>query len=406
IREKPSTEAGALLALVRISDELRQGADEESVCETTARMALAATSASRAYLALREPGTGEFRARVAFDGKRSMNPDEFMISTTFVDKVVSERVALVAMDTDQDSSLAGAASVVAVGIRSILCVPLWDGAEILGYLYLDSVVGKSKQFKRSDADLVTAIAHQAAAEIRRLRLAQRVRDEESRRRDLARFVSSDVIRVIEKEARAGKLDPTSAMQETLCTVLFADLVGFTSLAEQRSPTEVKRLLDDYLAYMTEILVDKHGGTLDKFLGDGIMGLFGAPFSRGVAEDARAAVAAALEMRDTLDLLRRMRPDYKPLEMRIGINSGKVVAGMIGTPRRLEYTVIGDPVNVASRLEAAAEPGSIFIGDATYQVVRGEFECEPEGEKVVKNRATPVKAWRVVRSIAAKAKTKA
>ena len=392
IRDKPGTETGTLMALVRISDELRQCVDEDAVCETVARMALQATGASRAWLAVKSVEGGELVPRVVLDGPRHVPADELMISTTFIDKVIADRVALVAMDTDRDVSLAGAASVVAVGIRSILCSPLWDGSDILGVLYLDMIAGKGKAFRRVDVDLVTAIGHQAAAEIRRLRLAQRVRNEESRRKDLARFVSADVIRHIEKESRAGRLDPTASMQEQLCTILFADLVGFTALAEQRSPTEVKKLLDDYLGYMMEILVDKHGGTLDKFLGDGIMALFGAPFSRGPAEDARAAVGAALEMRDTLDLLRRMRPDFKQVKVRIGINSGRVVAGMIGTPRRSEYSVIGDAVNVASRLEAAATPGMILIGDATYQVVRSSFECEFAGEKLLKNRESTVKAW--------------
>ncbi len=383
----PSDVAGHLLTLVRISDELRRSTNVEEVCRCAVEMMMEATRASRGVIAVRE-GAG-FIPVV----QRSLRKgdQEVKVSRTFVDKMVQKRVALVALDTGLDQSLSTAKSVVAMQIRSILCAPLWDSEDILGYLYLDQT-GAGRPFGPSDLDFASAVGHQAAAEIKRLRLLDAVRSEQDRRRNLARFLADDVIRHIEQEAEAGRLDPTLSTREQQVTILFADIEGFTTLSEQLEPSQIKRLLDDYFDRMTEILVDRYKGTLDKYIGDAIMALYGAPFSISPEIDARNAVAAAVAMRDTVAELHRDNPNYARFQIRIGINSGRVVAGMIGSQRRLEYSVLGDAVNVASRLESTAATGSIQIGESTFELVRDTFDCRFAGERKVKNRAKPVAAW--------------
>ena len=399
--------AAQLLAVLRLSDELRHCAGVTSVCETAVTMAMKLTGASRAVLALRdnreamasgeplpetsEPGFQRVVERL-LDGAAA--PASIRISGTFVDKVVREKVALLARDTGVDRDLSGAESVMAADIRSLLCTPLWDGEEILGYLYLDTV-GGSHRFRREDFDLVSAIGHLAASEVTRLTLAARIHVEETRHKSLARFFSSDVIRHIEQLGREGKLDPTVSTVEQEVTVLFADIKGFTSMSERLSPAQVKEFLVGYLGRMTEILVDRHGGTLDKYIGDAIMALFGAPFSHGVKNDAERAVAAAVEMRDASIQMRSI-PLFKDLSIHIGINTGKVIAGTLGSDRRLEYTVIGDAVNVASRLESSGEPGRIHIGEGTWTHVKDVFECESAGTKSLRNRAEPVNCYWVTK----------
>ena len=384
--------AGHLLALVRMGEELRGCADVEAVCLAAVSMAVRATGASRGVLALKV--MDEFVPIVQIDaGGNRTTGERVRISRTFVQKIVAEKVALLAKNTDLDQALATAASVVAIGIRSLLGAPLWDRGDILGWIYLD-ITGATRSFRPPDLDLVSAIGAMAAGEIVRLRLVDRVREEEARRKNFARFVSSDVARHLEEELRAGA-DPTSSAREQDATILFADIVRFTSLAERMTAAEVKRFLDDYLGRMTALVVDKHGGTLDKYLGDALMALFGAPFSAGVEEDAVRAVAAAVDMRHAVASLAREKPEYRDVKMRFGINSGKVVAGMIGSERRLEYTVIGDTVNVASRLESTGEPGRILIGETTWTRVKDRFECESAGPRTLRNREQPVNAWWVV-----------
>lgn len=392
--ERVASEGGRLLALVRISDEIHRCPDVASVCRTAVEMAMRATGSDRGLLALGDGKSG-FRAMAQLvTKKKQLVEGEVRASRTFVERVVRDRVALIARDTDQDADLSSARSIVAMDIRSILCAPLTASSEILGFLYLDRI-GIGRTFVSRDLDLLCVIGYHTAAAIERLRLMERIREEELQRQALSRFFSADVIKHIEEESKGGRLDPAVSTRELEVTLLFADIVAFTALSEGLPPQELKRFLDAFYDRMTEIIVDKSGGTLDKYVGDGVLGLFGAPFSRGVTTDARHAVGAALLMRDAIAGLRRDFPKHRPLEVRIGLNTGKVVAGMMGSRRRLEYSVLGDAVNVASRLESTAEPGQVLIGEATYLHVRDAFQCEYAGERQVKNRAGSVKCWWVV-----------
>jgi len=362
------------------------------VCKTAVEMVMTATRTTRGVLALATPEGVFIPVFQRVNGQR-VETGEVQVSSTFVERMVSKRVALIALDTGLDEALSTARSVVAMNIRSILCTPLWDGEEILGYLYLDNTK-IDHRFGKADLDFVSAVAHATASEIGRLRLVERIREEEERRRNLGRFLSPDVIKLIDEEASAG-LEPTLSAREQLVTVLFTDIRGFTSLSERMKPAEVKRFLDDYFDRMTEIIIDRYQGTLDKYIGDAIMALFGAPFSNGSETDARRAVAAAVEMRDTLAGLRKQHPEYADIQIRVGINTGRMIAGMMGSQRRLEYSVIGDSVNVASRLESTAEPGTIQIGQSTHELVKDAFRCKLAGDRRVKNRAQPVRAYWVM-----------
>ncbi|MFZ9886960.1 MAG: adenylate/guanylate cyclase domain-containing protein [Myxococcota bacterium] len=174
------------------------------------------------------------------------------------------------------------------------------------------------------------------------------------------------------------------------TVLFSDIRGFTSLSEQLSPEEVVQLLNEYLEHMVACVFE-HGGVLDKFIGDAVMAVFGAPRSKGsVAADAGAAVACAVAMSTRLDELnqqRRLRGE-PPLEIGIGVSTGELVAGNIGSPLRMEYTVIGDTVNLSSRLEGMTKQlgTRIALSEATAHLVRDRYAVEPKERMAVRGRS--------------------
>jgi class 3 adenylate cyclase/tetratricopeptide (TPR) repeat protein len=177
-------------------------------------------------------------------------------------------------------------------------------------------------------------------------------------------------------------------ERRIVTVLFADLVGFTALAERMDPEQVKRLVDGAFGRLVDDVVS-FGGSVDKLLGDGIVALFGAPVAH--EDDAERAVRAALRMHRTLDGLE------VPLRMRIGINTGEV---LVGTVASTDYTAMGDVVNLASRLQAAAEPGGVLVGESTFNLTVGSIEFGEMIETQARGRDQEVRAWPVVGTITA------
>jgi adenylate cyclase len=175
--------------------------------------------------------------------------------------------------------------------------------------------------------------------------------------------------------------------------LFADIRGFTSISEHAPPEKIVGLLNRYFSAMTDIIF-AHGGTLDKYLGDGLMALFGAPTT--TPEDAANALNAAVAMeRRVLGINQELYAEGLPeLGVGIGLHTGEVTVGYIGSERRSEYTAIGDTVNTASRLESNAQGGQILISDATAKAGRSRYRLKPREPITVKNREQPVVLWEV------------
>src|SRR6267143_2461965 len=178
------------------------------------------------------------------------------------------------------------------------------------------------------------------------------------------------------------------------TVLFADVSGFTSLAEQRDPEDIHRLMHHAFELMLAE-VHRYEGTVNQFLGDGIMALFGAPIAH--EDHAQRAVHAALGIGAALaryqdDLQRRRGIAF---QVRLGLNTGLVVVGSIGSDLRMDYTAVGDTTNVAARLQQASEPGRVTISEATKRLVAGYFDMSALGRLHVKGNAEPIEAWEVI-----------
>ena len=315
---------------------------------------------------------------------------EIKASRTLIDKVINGKVALLISNAMTDSRLDGAKSVMIQQIRSAICVPLWREDKIIGVIQLDSV-RIDNQFNQNDLELLKAIGSQAAMVIEQSALNERIREEERMRNRLQRFHSPQVIEMILKGGEET-IDEIMESKELIATILFADIVGFTRLSETMPPREINIILNRYFSRMTDI-VFSHGGTLDKYIGDGLMAVFGAPMEK--EDDAERAVRTALEIRRQLTAMMKTTSADRRFDIRVGLNTGRVVAGNIGSPKRMEYTVIGDPVNVASRLESIAKPNQIIIGEETFGLVKNKFKIQEIGTRKVKGKSSGIMVYEVL-----------
>ena len=310
-------------------------------------------------------------------------------SRTIISKVINDKVALLSSDAMDDSRLDQAKSVVIQKIRSAMCVPLWKKDEIIGVIQLDSV-RFDNPFNQDDLELLKAIGSQMSMIIEQASLNEQIREEERMRSRLERFHSPQIIEMILRGGQETK-DNIMEPKELTATILFTDINGFTRLTEHLPPRETNMILNQYFSRMTDIIF-KYDGTLDKYVGDGLMAVFGAPMER--KDDPIRAIQAAREMREELAKMMENEGEDRKFSIRIGINTGRVVAGNIGSPKRLDYTIIGDPVNIASRLESMAEPHQILIGEETYRLVKGKFDIEKVGPKKFKGKSAEITVYEV------------
>ncbi len=311
-------------------------------------------------------------------------------SRTIINKVITGKVALLTSNAMADPRFGSAESLVGQNIRSAMCVPLWRKDEIIGVIQLDSI-RPNNLYTEDDLELLKTIGCQMAMILEQASLNEKIREEELMRNRLERFHSPQVIDMIVKSAFESA-DDLMETKDKEATILFTDIIGFTSLTENMQPREINILLNRFFSRMTDIVFE-YDGTLDKYIGDSLMAIFGAPIEK--KDDAERAVSAAIQMRQELLAMIEKSEEDVNISIRIGINTGHVVAGNIGSPRRMEYTVIGTPVNIASRLESLAQPNQIIIGEETYRRVKEKFNIQEIGPREVKGASEPVMAYEVL-----------
>ncbi|OGW64383.1 MAG: hypothetical protein A3H49_09065 [Nitrospirae bacterium RIFCSPLOWO2_02_FULL_62_14] len=218
-----------------------------------------------------------------------------------------------------------------------------------------------------------------------------IREQREKRR-LARFFSPKVL----EEIIRHRNDQALGTARKRITVLFSDIRGFTTLSEKLQPEQVVEILKEYLTELTEV-VFRHGGTVDKYVGDCIMALYNVPFEQ--PDHAAEAVRTALDFQKTTHEISERWKAKLGVEIKngVGINTGEAVVGTMGSEQRLEYTAIGDTVNLAARLESITKEfrSPVIISETTYQEVRSKFRTRPLGEVTVKGKAIPVKIYAVV-----------
>jgi adenylate cyclase len=311
------------------------------------------------------------------------------ISRTITRKVIDDRVTLLSSNASMDPALAHGQSIVLQQLRSVICAPLLVRNELQGLIYIDQ--GKIAAFSDDDLDVVNAVAAETAIALENVHALARLTREAQARAAYSRFLPAHVVENLLH--RPESLQLGGANQQA--TILFADLRGFTRLSALYDPEQVVAMLNEYFGAMSEIIFE-HGGTLDKYIGDGLMALFGAPYAG--PDDPINAVAAAVAMQKRMAVMKQQfqakAERWQELNIGIGINTGIVTVGYVGSARRLDYTAIGDPVNMASRLENHAPPGMIYLSQSTYEGLQGRFECRPL-QLVVKGRDEPLDCYQVL-----------
>jgi adenylate cyclase len=379
-------QAVKLQMLLEVSQKLSAELDLDRLLRTVVDVTFEIMSVDRVTIVLRNEVTGELVPTIS--RSRVGDVQLLQVPRSIADKVMQERVAVVSQNAPADARFRGQ-SILLQSVRSAMCSPLMASADrVLGLLYVDNLT-TTNTFTDEDLQFLVAFSGLAAIGIKNSHYADQVRREAMVRSNFERYFAPNVAADIAQQDAAirqgGERRPT--------TVLFSDIRGFTAMAESMGPDAIAQLLSEYFTEMVEVIFE-HGGTLDKFIGDAIMALWGAPIAH--TDDPDRALRAALDMQRAIDRLNQDwasqgRPE---IGVGIGINHGDVFAGNIGSNRRLEYTVIGDAVNVAARLCAEAGPGEILVTEPFLKVVRDQVSCDYLPEMALKGKAQIVQVYRV------------
>lgn len=392
VLETLQRKANILSALYEMSKTLGSVFDLNAIFEKATDIIFRSTPADRVVALLAEEGSEDANltpiAMRARDNKLEAHARRLSIGRTITRKVMRDRVALLSQDAASDEQFAGVDSIVSQGVRSTICAPLVAETRVHGALYADRL-DPFAAFKPDDLELISAVAAQTAIAVENARAHERLAREEVARANYSRFLPEYVVKQMLENPESFKLGGVS---QTI-TILFADIRGFTRISEHAPPEKIVGLLNRYFSAMTDIIF-AHGGTLDKYLGDGLMALFGAPTA--TPDDASNALNAAVAMqRRLLGINRELREEGFPeIGVGMGLHTGEVIVGYIGSDRRSEYTAIGDTVNTSSRLESNALGGQILISDATAKAAHSRYKLKPRDAIMVKNRQQPVDLWEV------------
>jgi adenylate cyclase len=357
-------------------------------------LAIKILQARRGFIMLYDIESNALKVRVARNMGGVLEPDKADdISQSIAWQAYKTGKLVNTEDATRDERFKTQESVISYAIGSVMCVPLISKEnERTGIIYLDNPVAH-KKFDRDDIEFMLSFANQAAIAIENAQLYEKVKKEERMRERLQRFFSPGVVAEIMSDKKAISLGG----ENRTATILFSDIRGFTSLTERIPTLTSVEILNDFLSSMSEE-VFAHEGTLDKYIGDCVMAIFGAPVTH--PDDALRAIKAAIGMKKRVHQLREQWRDKIDVSMRelfeigIGIHTGEVIAGNIGSIERMEYTVVGTAVNLASRLENVAKPGQILISRSTYACTKEFIEAVKLPPVELKNISRLVEVYEV------------
>jgi adenylate cyclase len=364
----------------------------EHICEQVISLACLIEGVERGFVMLfDERGEVAKQTEVRYRDPASVGSrPQIILSTRVLELIRKERQPILIDDVSSDERFSGSESLKISGLRSAMCAPLVGKEQLFGVLYVDNLE-RASAFTQDELNVFALIAAQAGAAVDNVMAHAKIAQQSLQRSALERFLSPEVVEMVvaNPDIRLGGVN-----QEV--TVMFADIRGFTTMSETMEPGRVVEILNEYFTRVTDVIFD-NGGTLDKYIGDAVMAVFGAPISKG--NDAAAAVNSAMQIQRLLIELNRdaAAREWPELRVGIGINTGNAIAGNIGSPRRLDYTVVGDAVNTAQRLMTNARGGQILISESTAKKLgkTGKTtDLERLPELKVKGRSEAVPVFRV------------
>jgi len=378
-----------------IAEKVNSILDFEILLNTILDLGIELTGAEKGFLMLKEKNSEDFSIRASIN----IENDESTLNNLtniFLEKVLPYL-------KDYNTIILDSTSVKSKdNIKSILATKLKFRDSIIGYicllnkypLKLGFTENTGQNFNEHDNHLLEITAIHAAIAINNVRLYEKVEYETNIRNNLSRYLPKNtVLKLMNKEVN---LSMAGELQD--CSILFSDICGFTALSEKLQPQQVVSFLNEYLTIMTKVIF-LYNGSIDKFIGDGIMAVFGAPVS--TPNHAMEATLAALEMQKQIPQLKeKFKQEFgmDNFNIRIGINTGQVVYGNVGSPQRFDFTVIGDSVNVAARMESNAPKGGILVSFSTYQNIKSYVNTKALGAIMVKGKRDPVKIYEVLDKI--------
>ena len=373
-------------ALNRASKVIASDFDLDKRLATVLDTAIEVMGAERGFVMLRDDNSGGLVVKVAREMGRDLQASSPSMGIAGCAAIDGEPVLM--SDREQDDQFGGRESIIRQHIASAMCVPLRVEDRVFGSVYVDSRV-RAHAFNKEDLELFASMALQSAMAIDNVRLAEKMVESEKKRADLGRFLSPAIVDEIMKEGTTLELGG----RKRVVTTMFCDIRGFTPIAERIPPADLVAMLNEHFTAMTQIVFDMQG-TLDKFIGDELMAVFGSPLS--AEDDPVRAVRAALAMQTKHAELNQLRAsEGRPtFELGIGIATGDVIAGYVGAPERMEFTVVGDPVNTARRFCSLAKPGQICTGESTYAKIKAIATVREIGSVKLKGKEAPVQAYEV------------
>jgi len=379
--------ADKLKILLEVSKQLSSPDSAELLLEKLLNLLFQIMAIDRAAILMFNEETGQLEQR-ASKSRSGIYVDANFYSTRITNYVCTHSEAILTNDASVDSRFESSDSILFQTIQACMCAPLKPRDAVIGLMYADNV-SMSNTYSEEDLEFLTALANQAAIAIENANLMRKMQSEAVIRAKLERFFPAAVSRKIEEEGDLKTI-------ETEVTALFSDISGFTEMSSRMEPRQVLEMLNDYFKVMVEDIVFRYEGTLEKYIADALLAVWGAPYRR--ADDATNAVWAAIEMQWAARSLSQQWKRQRNLEIHIhiGLNTGKVAAGNIGSQNLIQYATIGDAMNVASRICNVAAGDEIIISQATLDEI-GEttFPVEKMPLVTVKGKNEPLQLYKVL-----------
>jgi len=378
-----------LTLLLEVFKELSRQQELDALLQKVVDFTFQIMNVDRCSILLLDPRSSELVPRLSRSRTGDTNAARH-VPQSIARKAVEDRVAILSDNAAADERFKGK-SILIQSVRSAMCTPLMGtDQKVLGILYVDNQTA-IQSFADEDLEFLIAFGGLTALAIENSNLSERIRREAMVLSNFQRYFAPNVAAQIAQQEGAVTLGG----DKRPVVIFFSDIRGFTPMSENMNPDDVAKLLTEYFTEMVEIVFE-HSGSLDKFMGDAIMALWGAPIAH--TDDADRAMQCAI---DQLTALEKMNAKWSeqgrpPIKIGIGINFGEVFAGNFGSDRRLEYTVIGDAVNTASRLCSAAGANEILIAEPFYKALKKPPAVEALEPIHVKGKSRPVPVYRVKR----------